>query len=172
MPVKGTYLAIAGAGGLLLWSGLKGKQWSAVLRQLIAGKQPGAATTAYTISGTNPSAFGYGGMAGGTVGTPPAHSGFLWSHSALMGLWVSAGGMPSQANNAACHAIQESSGNPSVTSGNPDGGVNVGLWQLDTRGKGAGYTIAQLQNPWTNARVAVKGSNGGRDWSAWATPGC
>jgi hypothetical protein len=75
--------------------------------------------------------------------------------------------------NAACHAIQESSGNALVTSPNPDGGTNVGLWQLDTpSGKGAGYTVAQLQNAALNAKVAVSASSDGTDWSAWATPGC
>lgn len=68
MPVKGTYLAVAGGGALLIWSGLKGKAWSTVLRDLIAGKKPGAATTAYTISGTPTAAFGYGGGTGGTSG--------------------------------------------------------------------------------------------------------
>jgi hypothetical protein len=68
--------------------------------------------------------------------------------------------------------MQESSGNAAVTSSNPDGGVNVGLWQLDTRGKGAGYSVAQLQDPNTNARVTVFATRNGRDWSAWATPGC
>lgn len=67
MPVKGTYLAIAGAGGLLLWSGLKGKQWSDVLRQLIAGKKPGAATTAYTISGTPSTVGGVGSGSSGSA---------------------------------------------------------------------------------------------------------
>jgi hypothetical protein len=89
-----------------------------------------------------------------------------------MKLWTANGGNPAAANNAACHAIQESTGRSWVTSSNPDGGTNVGLWQLDTKGKGAGYSVAQLQNPDTNARVAIFGSNNGSDWSAWATPGC
>lgn len=52
MPVKGTYLGVAGVGAVLIWSGLKGKNWSDVVRQLIAGKPPKTATTALVISGT------------------------------------------------------------------------------------------------------------------------
>lgn len=48
MPVKGTYLAIAGGGAVLLWSGVRGKQWSSVLRNIIGGKNP--ATTASTLA--------------------------------------------------------------------------------------------------------------------------
>jgi hypothetical protein len=89
-----------------------------------------------------------------------------------MTLWRQAGGSAAAANNAACHAMQESSGDPKVTSGNPDGGTNVGLWQLDTRGVGAGYTVAQLQNPMTNAHITVMATRNGTNWSQWATPGC
>lgn len=54
-------------------------------------------------------------------------------------------------------ALAESSGDPNATSANPDGGTNVGLWQLDTRGEGSGYTVRQLQDPLTNASVAWRG---------------
>jgi Lysozyme like domain len=94
------------------------------------------------------------------------------SMKTLEALWEQAGGSDATAVNAACHAMQESSGEPDVTSPNPDGGTNVGLWQLDTRGVGSGYTVAQLDNPLTNARVAVAGTDDGTDWSDWATPGC
>jgi hypothetical protein len=50
--------------------------------------------------------------------------------------------------------------------------VNVGLWQLDTLGKGAGHSVAQLQDPLTNARVTVATTDDGANWTAWATPGC
>lgn len=95
-----------------------------------------------------------------------------FDHASLMALWEANGGAASQANNAACHAIQESSGNPKVTSPNPDGGTNVGLWQLDTKGVGAGYTVVQLQDPDTNARLTVMHTANGTNWSQWATSGC
>jgi hypothetical protein len=170
---------VTGAGAILLWSGLKGKQWSDVLRQLIAGKKPGAATTAYTISGTPQSALATTGSgagipgftSGGLPGTksPP---GTTLSPAAIGALWIAAGGNPFKANIAVCIAMHESGGRVAVTSANPDGGTNVGLWQLDTPGgKGAGFSVAQLQNALTNARVAIRGSSNGTDWSAWATAG-
>ena len=90
-----------------------------------------------------------------------------YSYAQLEGLWINAGGSKATAPIAAAIAEAESSGQPGITSGNPDGGTNVGLWQLDTKGKGAGFSVAQLQDPATNAQVAVSGSNNGRDWSAW-----
>jgi hypothetical protein len=87
----------------------------------------------------------------------------------LEALWIKEGGPASTAPVAAAVAMAESSGRTAVTSSNPDGGTNVGPWQLDTSGKGAGYTVAQLQDPATNARITVQATNGGRDWSAWET---
>lgn len=95
-----------------------------------------------------------------------------YSTAQLQALWVQAGGSQGAEVNAACHAMQESTGRPWVTSPNPDGGVNVGLWQLDTLGKGAGHSVAQLQDPLTNARVTVATTDDGANWTAWATPGC
>jgi hypothetical protein len=92
--------------------------------------------------------------------------------SSLEALWEQAGGSPSTAVNAACHGMQESSGNPGSSSPNPDGGTNYGLWQLDTRGKGAGYSPGQLEDPLTNARITVAATGDGTNWSSWATPGC
>lgn len=91
------------------------------------------------------------------------------TYAQLEGLWITNGGNKAVAPLAAAIAMAESSGRTDVTSANPDGGINVGLWQLDTRGKGAGHTVADLQNPATNAAVAVQGSKDGTDWSAWAT---
>jgi hypothetical protein len=70
---------------------------------------------------------------------------------------------------AAAIGMAESSGRAAVTSSNPDGGTNVGIWQLDTKGVGSGYTVAQLQDPATNAKVMAKGSGNGTDWGEWAT---
>lgn len=70
---------------------------------------------------------------------------------------------------AAAVGMAESSGRTAVTSSNPDGGENVGVWQLDTKGVGSGYTVAQLQDPSTNAKVMAKGSNNGQYWGPWAT---
>jgi hypothetical protein len=85
----------------------------------------------------------------------------------LVALWIKAGGSLGTAPAAVAHAWAESSGRPAVTSPNPDGGTNVGLWQLDTKGVGAGHSVAELQDPLTNAQITVKGSGGGRNWGPW-----
>lgn len=71
--------------------------------------------------------------------------------------------------NAAAVAMAESSGIPTNTSPNPDGGTNVGLMQLDTRGVGAGHSIKELQDPLLNMQIAQKASRDGTDWHWWAT---
>jgi hypothetical protein len=81
-----------------------------------------------------------------------------------------AGLSPANAVTAAAIAMAESGGRTWVTSPNPDGGTNVGPWQLDTPGGGgAGYTVAELQNPWTNAQAMAKASDDGTNWSTWET---
>jgi len=157
-------LVAVAVGSLFVYSGIRGFSILKAAQNVIRGTGPNTGqkasllTTSQVATATGP------GVANPTAGT--------WTHGGLMNLWIMNGGSQATANNAACHAIQESSGNASVTSRNPDGGINVGLWQLDTKGKGAGFSVAQLQNPNTNAKVAIRGSNNGRDWSAWATPGC
>lgn len=164
LAVNGKAAAVIGAGALFVYSGLRGFSVLKAVQNVITGQGPNTGQTSTPLnSGTVQTATGPG------AANPSAGA---WTHAGLMTLWQSQGGSAATANNAACHAIQESSGNASVTSPNPDGGTNVGLWQLDTKGKGAGYTVPELQNPQTNARLAVIGSNNGTDWSAWSTPGC
>ncbi len=115
-----------------------------------------------------------GATAGASSGGAPPSAGSYSTAStkSLDALWLKAGGSQSSAQNAACHAMQESSGSATVTSSNPDGGTNVGVFQLDTKGVGAGYSVAQLSNALTNAQITVKATKDGQDWSSWATPGC
>jgi hypothetical protein len=87
----------------------------------------------------------------------------------IRSLWTGNGGSPATAAVAAAIAEAESSGRTQVTSANPDGGTNVGLWQLDTKGAGAGHTVEQLQDPATNARVTIMKSANGTNWNAWET---
>jgi hypothetical protein len=91
-----------------------------------------------------------------------------FSMTQLVALWIKAGGPLSTAPAAVARAWSESTGRAAVTSANPDGGTNVGLWQLDTRGVGAGHSVADLQQPLTNAQITVRATRGGRDWSEWA----
>lgn len=101
--------------------------------------------------------------------TPVGSGSGRFTYAQLEGLWINAGGSRAAAPVAAAIAEAESGGNPNAESANPDGGTNVGLWQLDTLGKGSGHTAGQLLDPATNAKVAVQGSRNGRDWTAWST---
>jgi hypothetical protein len=164
MAVNGIALAAVSAGAIFLYSAIENKGVLASLKSVISGKglatSPGSsgAVTAPAGTGITP------------AGTP---AGGYYNTAQLQSLWVMAGGSQAAKVNAACHAMQESGGDPLVTSPNPDGGTNVGLWQLDTPGgEGAGYTVAELQVPLTNARVTVERTSDGANWSAWATPGC
>jgi hypothetical protein len=162
-------LAILGAGLYLAWFGVhywgSDTRWpSDPVKAVLTGKslpvpagQLNAAAVAAAVEA--PASSGGGSGAGGGS----------YTKTSLQGLWTSNGGSPGTAGIASAIALAESAGQSQVTSANPDGGTNVGLWQLDTRGKGAGYTVAQLQDPVTNARVAIMGSVNGTNWSAWET---
>lgn len=95
-------------------------------------------------------------------------AGQTFSMTQIVALWIKAGGPLSTAPQAVARAWSESSGRADVTSSNPDGGTNVGLWQLDTRGVGSGHSVAELQSPLTNAQITVRATRGGRDWGQWA----
>jgi lysozyme-like protein len=167
--IDGVALGAAATGALFLYAGVKGYSIPHGLQQLVQGKKlSGVANPITTSSGQS------GAAGGGNPVNVPGGAG-SYDHSQLMSLWVMAGGSQAEANNAACHGMQESSGDPKALNVNgPGPGCDaVGLWQLATPcGKGAGYTVAQLQDPITNARVTVKATNDGQDWSAWSTPGC
>lgn len=107
----------------------------------------------------NPDAIGHSPGAGATAA--------VMSKAQIVALWTGNGGSAATANVAAAVALQESSGRTAITSPNPDGGTNVGLWQLDTKGVGAGHTVTQLQDPATNARITIMGSANGTNWSHW-----
>jgi hypothetical protein len=166
MAVNVGALAALGTGVVLTWSAIQNQKITVTLQDIVSGKKP--------QPGPMSSGAGTGGGSGSTPVLPtPSGSGF-YSNAGLRALWIAAGGNPAKAAVAACIAQHESSGNPEVTSSNPDGGTNVGLWQLDTPGgKGAGFTVSQLQHALLNAHVAIRGSSNGTDWSAWATaPAC
>lgn len=163
--LDGVALGAIGAGSVFVYAGLRGVSVLQTIQSIVRGQAPPKAST--SSSGGSSTFLGLPGVQASAL--PSAGT---YTHSQLEQLWIQNGGDPGQANNAACHAIQESGGRPGVTSANPDGGINVGLWQLDTLGKGSGYTVAELQNAQNNARITVFATNNGRDWSAWATPGC
>jgi Lysozyme like domain len=168
--IDGVALGAIGAGSLFLYAGIRGVSILKELQSITQGKAPPAGNGVTAASSSSSSSSAFLGLPGIQASALP--TGGTFTAGQLAALWVQAGGDQAQAQNAACHAEQESSGSATVTSPNPDGGINVGLWQLDTRGKGSGYTVAQLQNALNNARITVLATNNGRDWSAWATPGC
>jgi Lysozyme like domain len=154
MPLKGGYLFLAGIGGLFAYSGLKGKSLSSALRDVISGQSPANALAANGITS--------GGGGSSTAG--------FESSATIEALWVSCGGSSATKVIASQIAMAESGGSPTITSSNPDGGTNVGLWQLDTRGVGSGYTVSQLQNPVTNCKITIRATGNGVNWSEWSDP--
>lgn len=157
--ISGTYVAVTAVGAVLVWSGWKGATLAATFKSLLAGNLNAPVTESAPASSAS---------AASVSGAAPAVAG-AYSAAQLEALWTSQGGDASTAFEAAQVALSESSGDPDATSPNPDGGTNVGLWQLDTPGGGgAGYTVAELQNAETNCKVTIMRSNNGSDWSIWA----
>jgi Lysozyme like domain len=162
--VNGTALAAIFAGAAFVWAGIKGYSVPQAIQNIVTGKTPATGQAEATLTGETGSAT--------PSGVPEPTGALSYNQAALVTLWQQAGGSAATARNAACHAMQESGGNSKVTSSNPDGGINVGLWQLDTKGVGAGHSIAELQNPMLNAQLTVQATSNGQDWSEWSTPGC
>ena len=187
-------LAMLGIGGYLAWWAIhywKQGGWPTTpVRSVLTGSGVPAPVKATSVSSdltgidtsTN-TAVASISTATASSSAPPAAAGTgttasqftqvaTFTNATLAALWTANGGAAGAAKNAACHAMQESSGNAAVTSANPDGGTNVGLWQLDTKGVGAGHTVAELQDPVTNCRITVMATANGTNWSQWATSGC
>lgn len=110
------------------------------------------------------------GAGAGAAGGAAAGSGGIFSSADMVKFWAQNGGDPARAEYAAGVMMAESGGRPDVTSSNPDGGTNVGLFQLDTKGVGAGHTVAELQNAATNTRITIMATRNGTDWADWADP--
>ncbi len=166
-------VAVVVAGAYLAWFGVHywrtDVSWpSDPVKAVLTGKALPAATKDGEALLTT-SVAGPGKQAGSEAAAAIPAAGGPLDKAQLIALWTANGGNPASANTAAAVAMAESSGRPGATSDNPDGGVNVGLWQLDTKGVGTGYTITQLADPATNARVTVMGSTNGTNWSAWQT---
>lgn len=154
--IDGLALGSIAAGSVFLWAALQGKTILGTVRALIKGSSPGSA----------PSSPPVGGTATATAKGSAAYN----SSSSLQQLWTSNGGPQDTAAFAAAVAMAESGGSATVTSANPDGGVNVGVFQLDTKGVGAGYTVAQLQNANLNTQITVMATGGGVNWGPWDDP--
>jgi len=169
-------LVILGIGAYLVWFAIhyweSDPAWPTdPVKDVLTGKPlpaPSNRVSASTIAADVQSQATQTAITGpGTAGAAPSVSG-AYTIPELEALWTSQGGSSNTAFEAANIAMAESSGRPAVTSANPDGGTNVGLWQLDTKGVGSGYTIAELQDPATNARITVMHTANGTTWTQWA----
>jgi len=156
MPVTGVAIAELSIGMLLLYSGYKGTTISGTVTGLFQGK--------IDSTDVEPIASGSSGSS-----TPAGLSDYPTS-AAIEKLWTSNGGPADTASFASQVAMAESGGSATVTSSNPDGGTNVGIWQLDTNGVGSGHTVAELQNANLNAQITIAATNGGLDWTEWGDP--
>lgn len=155
--INGPAAAVMGTGFLFVYAGIRGYSILKAIQSLVKGSPPSTGQTTALLSAT-------------TTPTTDTSGAAYSGPTDLQSLWISNGGPSNTAGFAASVAMAESSGNANATSSNPDGGTNVGLFQLDTKGVGAGHTIAQLQNPNTNTRITVQATNGGHDWKEWANP--
>jgi hypothetical protein len=149
---------------------LTGQGLPAPVREGGAGDPNAAADTLGAIAqGADTVAQGANqGLLGGA--TPGPGIGGTYTQAGLQALWISNGGDPAYAGWASAIAEAESSGDPESKSSNPDGGTNYGIWQLDTKGVGAGYTVAQLQDPDQSTKITVMATRNGVDWSDWGDP--
>jgi hypothetical protein len=143
MPVKGTYLAIAGVGAIFLWSGLTGKSWSQILRYVISGQNP---TQAEATQATSQVAAldAASSNTGGNVTGPANASETAW----ITALFTALGVPATQANISSMSAwIAKETPWPPVASNNP----------LNTTQSAAGattYNSAGVKN-YPNAAVGL-----------------
>lgn len=68
--ISGVAIVTLAGGSILLWSGIKGRSWSAVLRELISGNQPSTATQENPITVTPASGGVNPGLTGPIQQTP------------------------------------------------------------------------------------------------------
>lgn len=175
-------LLLMAVGGYLLWFGVhywrSDVAWpSAPLKQFLQGKGlPDNTQDTADIQTELTAAFSAAGAGGGGGSVSPSSapsasgSGTTLTTAQIEQLWTQQGGPKDTASFAARVAMAESGGRTAVTSSNPDGGTNVGLYQLDTKGVGAGYSVAQLADPVTNTRITIMATHGGTDWRYWGDP--
>ncbi|HEY1706425.1 MAG TPA: hypothetical protein VGG75_42675 [Trebonia sp.] len=179
-------LLLMAIGGYLLWFGVHYfKQTRAdgsvlwptdPVKSFLTGKTLTTASATAKETATLTAAFTTAAQASPASGTSPSTapssggSGQVLTASQIQQLWTQCGGASDTAAFASKVAMAESGGRTAVTSTNPDGGTNVGLYQLDTKGVGAGYSVAQLSDPTTNTRITIMATNGGTDWQEWGDP--
>lgn len=169
--LNGFALGSIAAGSVFLYAGLTGRSVLASIQAIVQGKAPSTAGKTVPIaSAPGPGGSGKAPTSGYSVATNiPAGKG-SYSRAEVAQLWVNNGGPGNTADFAAAVAMAESSGSATVTSANPDGGTNVGIFQLDTKGVGSGYSVAELSDANLNTQVTIAATKGGTDWTYWGDP--
>lgn len=165
--LSGIAVAAVGAGTLLVYAGIKGKSLLGEVQAVVAGKPPSAAAAASPVTSPSATTTAAGGYEVAT-GMPASQGSY--TEAGLEKLWTDNGGPADTAAFAAQVAMAESSGNASATSANPDGGTNVGLWQLDTKGVGSGYPVQDLMDANLNCQITIMATGGGVNWQEWGDP--
>lgn len=171
MPINGPALGALAIGSIFLYSAVKGKSVLASAQAIIQGKSAGTVPQSTGISDiTSADTSLIGGITGG-VGSAPKGS---YNQSSLQQLWIANGGSPSTAQNAACHGMQESGGDPQAKNSTPcsPGSYAEGLWQICMPLNAHYVPGGNAFDPNANAKAAILMSHNGADWSAWTTPGC
>jgi len=170
--VSGSAVALAAAGVILTYSGVKGKKISTTARDLIAGKNPATDTTVDLPTVNNATDAGgdlpAGNRFSGGAGTlTPAQ---------IYSVAVQAGFNPVSAIIATAVALAESGGNPRAHNAVPPDD-SYGLMQINMIGNLGPARRAQfglssndeLFDPLTNMRAAHIISNGGTNFTPWTT---
>lgn len=169
--IDGLALGAIGAGGLFLYAAVSGRSILGSVQALIRGTAPASAPVTSPIIGSAPAAGSapVPGAFGSLAENIPAGKG-SYNQAGLVALWTDNGGPSDTAAFAAAVAIAESGGQAAATSNNPDGGINSGIFQLDTKGVGSGYTAAELQDPNLNTQITIMATDGGTNWTEWGDP--
>ena len=180
MPLKPSYLLLAGAGAIVAVAGVKGWGIGQTFRDVIAGKNPSLhPTLANQISGT-PLGNLLGQKGQGTLNVPPGSelpggtAGGTYTFAQLRNYWLLAGGPPDQADTAAAIALAESSGEANNTNPTDNNGTQTswGLWQISLGNHNP--PDPNWNNPLVNARLAVakyreNGNSFSPEWGTYDT---
>lgn len=166
--VNGFTVGYTAVGVVLVFSGFKGWSISDTFQYLISGKQPPNSAVQTIGSGETLSTAPAVNSAEPAAAAEAAAGSASYTGTGLQALWTANGGAEDTAAMAAAVAEYESGGNADATSPNPDGGTNVGIFQLDTNGVGSGYTVLQLENPNLNTQITIMATKNGTDWTEWS----
>src|ERR1700678_3532780 len=170
MAVRPGLLLLAGAGGVLLWSGIKGKSVTSVFRQLIGGDPPTSASNANTItapttrgSESTASAPGDTGAATGSAATNQATARVLavamgypqWAAGTQWSDWVSLWNQESGWNQ---YADNKSSGAYGIPQALPP-------TKLPAAGQASGGSSPSAQITWGIQYIAATYGSPSAAWS-------